>query len=457
MVLHSGTHADLRTGWKRFAIFSLPLVLGNIVQALSNTFNTIYTGQLLGPTSFAAIAVVAPVLLLFSAFIMGFGNGAAILCARAWGAKDLARVREIAGTTLFAGAALGLAIGAAGQLVVGQVLAWMNTPAEVIAQAISYARVMVAALPLTFTVILALAMLRSTGDSTASLIALAICAIVVLLLTPTLILGLFGLPPIGVASAAWANGCGAALSLGWLAWYLVRRGHPLAPSMELFSLIRPKPAVLWRIFQLGIPTGLFFVISACADVALMRLVNGYGPHATAAWGVVSQLAAYVQFPAASIALAAAVFSAQAIGRGQPDQLRGITRSALNSALLFTLLVAALVAVQSEWLLGIMTADVAVAALAANLLWAALAGSLILSVSAVLTAVMRASGCILWPTITSLSCLAFVLFPLGWALAQTTGVIGIRLAYPLTFALGLALHTAFFHFVWKRRYQQLPGL
>ena len=47
--------------------------------------------------------------------------------------------------------------------------------------------------------------------------------------------------------------------------------------------------------------------------SLLGLVNGFGSDATAAYGAVNQVLSYVQFPAMSIAIAASIFGAQAIG------------------------------------------------------------------------------------------------------------------------------------------------
>jgi Na+-driven multidrug efflux pump len=51
--------------WKTFLVFLSPLVLTNMLHALSGTLNNIYVGQLLGVGALAAVASFFP-LLLFS-------------------------------------------------------------------------------------------------------------------------------------------------------------------------------------------------------------------------------------------------------------------------------------------------------------------------------------------------------------------------------------------------------
>ena len=81
------------------------------------------------------------------------------------------------------------------------------------------------------------------------------------------------------------------------------------------------------------------VIMSLAEVALLSMVNDFGSDATAAYGVGNQVLGYVQFPAMSIAIAASILGAQAIGAGHPEKLGSITRAGImiNFAVTGTLL------------------------------------------------------------------------------------------------------------------------
>ncbi len=77
------------------------------------------------------------------------------------------------------------------------------------------------------------------------------------------------------------------------------------------------------------------VTTSVAGLVIVGLVNRYGAEATAAYGAVNQVLNYIQFPALSIAIAASVFGAQAIGAGKSDLLNKVTRTALSMNILFT--------------------------------------------------------------------------------------------------------------------------
>ena len=57
--------------------------------------------------------------------------------------------------------------------------------------------------------------------------------------------------------------------------------------------------------------------------------NGFGSDATAAYGAVNQIVAYVQFPAISIAITASILGAQAIGAGRSERLGDIARTGVR--------------------------------------------------------------------------------------------------------------------------------
>lgn len=432
----------------RFLRFLGPLVLANVLQALSGTLNTIYLGQLLGAPAMAAAVGFFPAFMFLLAFVIGLGTGASILVGQAHGAKNTGTVREVAGAVLLGGALLGCAVAVAGVAAAHPMMRWLGTPPEILEDAVGYARVMMLGLPVFFTSMLAAAVLRGMGDSVTPLRMLMVSCAVSALLTPALIQGWLGLPRLGVASAAWGALAAAFASLCWLAWRLARSQHALALS-ALAPHLRLSRRLL-TVARLGIPTGLFFVTSSSADMALLALVNTHGVHATAAWGAVSQTIAYVQFPAMSIAIAASVFAAQAIGAGQIDQLDRVTRVGLALNLVLTGGLAVLVALAAPWIAALYVKDTAVIELVATILRISVWGGIIFGLASVFSGVMRAAGTVRVPTAISLGCLAFLLFPLGRAFESLLGLPFVWLTYPATFGCALLLQAAYFYGIWKKR-------
>jgi putative MATE family efflux protein len=446
----SSTHSPaVRPLWQRFAIFLGPLVLTNVLQALSGTFNNIYLGQMLGAGAMASAVSFFPLLMLFVAFVIGLGAGSSVLIGQAWGGKNIDKVREIAGAVLFGGAVVGAGVAVVGFAAIPSIMRLLGTPPDILPAAVSYARVMMLALPLLFVFMLTSAVMRGMGDSVTPLRALAVSCATSAVLTPALIKGWLGIPPLGVPSAAWASLVSTLVALVWLAWYLSSRRSVVAPR-ELRRHLRLNRPLLRAIVRLGIPTGLFFVTGSLADIALLSLVNSHGSTAIAAWGAVNQVMAYVQFPAISMAITASVFSAQAIGANQPDQVDHVTHVGLAMNMVLTGMLAVLIALFAPLAVAMFIKEAAVIQLAASLLRITVWSSVIFGLSSVFSGVMRASGTVRVPTLISLGCLVFLLFPLGWGFGRMFGLKGIWLTYPVTYGCALLMQGSYFYGVWKKK-------
>lgn len=433
----------------RFLLFLGPLILTNVLQALSGTLNYIYLGHMLGARAMAAAVSFFPVFMFLMAFVIGLGTGASILVGQARGARDMDKVRQVAGTVLWGGVLLGAAVAVLGWVLVARLMQALGTSPEIAGDAVAYARVMLGGLPVFFASVLAASVLRGMGDTVTPLRMLMVSGAATALLTPALIRGWLCLPTLGVASAAWASLAAALLSLLWLVWHLRRRNDLLAVHALVghFSL---DAGVLRTVLRLGIPTGLFFVTGSLADMALLALVSRHGVHATAAWGAVNQVIAYVLFPAMSISIAASVFAAQAIGAGQLAQVDRVARLGLAMNLMMTGMLAVLVAVLAPRAAALFVADEAVIGLVAEILRICVWGSVIFGLASVFTGVMRAAGTVRVPTAISLGCVSLLLFPLGWVFGRLFGLPFVWLTYPMTYACALVLQAIYYHVVWKKK-------
>jgi MATE family, multidrug efflux pump len=187
-----------------------------------------------------------------------------------------------------------------------------------------------------------------------------------------------------------------------------------------------------------------------AEVALLSMVNGFGSEATASYGVGNQVMGYAQFPAMSIAIAASILGAQAIGAGHTERLGLITRTGimLNFAITGSLL--AICYLFSRHLIGFFTDDQAVVEIAQRMLHIILWSALLFGASAVVSGVMRSSGTVLAPTLLSISAIALVEVPVAWFLSRRIGIDGIWWAYPATFGTMLVLQSTYYRLVWRRR-------
>lgn len=436
--------------WRTFLAFLTPMMLANVLQSLSGTINNVFLGHLIGVEALAAATVFFPVMFFFIAFVMGLGAGASILIGQAYGKGDHDRVRAIAGTTLALSLIFGVIVAIFGGIYASELMHWLQTPADIVDEATKYARVMMITMPAFFVFILATSMLRGVGDSVTPLWTLAFSTFIGLIVTPALIEGWAGLPKLGVTSAAVASLVSIVLSLAWLAQQLLRRKHPLAPNAALISRIRLDPKVLRLVLRLGVPTGIQMVIMAIAELALLGLANGYGSNATAAYGAINQILAYVQFPAMSIGIAASILGAQAIGAGRMHQLSTITRTALILNVIITGSGVLAVYLLSGPIVAMFITDPPVIELTQYLLHIVLWSTLLFGMAVVFSGMMRASGTVLAPTAIAIFSIIAVEVPVATFLSGEIGISGVWWAYPAAFCTMFVLQGSFYMLVWRKR-------
>jgi putative MATE family efflux protein len=436
--------------WISYLGFLGPLMLSNVLQALSGTINNVYLGQMIGVHALAAVTAFFPIQFFLVAFVIGVGGGASIVIGQASGAGETDREKTVLGTALTATIAAGLLVATVGVFFARDMLVGIGTPPDILADTTAYARIMFIALPGLFVFLILASMLNGVGDSVTPAVALTIATVIGLVATPALILGWGGLPPQGILSGAYAMLFSFLVTLILLAAYLHRRGHPLAPDAKLLRAMRIDWKIFGQVLRIGIPTGLQLVIVSLTELAVISFVNRFGSDATAAYGAVNQVASYVQFPTASIAIAASIFAAQAIGGGHNDRLASIVRIGILLNLVLTGAFVALAYLFSRSLLSVFIVSPSVVDLAQSLLQITLWSYIVLGIAAVIIAVMQASGTVLVPTLISILAIVFVEVPVAWWLSNRIGINGIWYAYPIAFVTMLVLQAAYFRFGWKLR-------
>ena len=76
------------TPWKQILRFTVPMLLGNVVQQLYSTVDSIVVGRYVGDNALAAVGSAAPIFNLLLVLFIGISMGATIMVAQYLGAKD---------------------------------------------------------------------------------------------------------------------------------------------------------------------------------------------------------------------------------------------------------------------------------------------------------------------------------------------------------------------------------
>ncbi len=431
-------------------MFLVPMILSNILQGLSGTINGIYIGQMLGTHALASVAGMFPIVFFFVSLVIGLGAGASVLIGQAWGAKEPGKVRAITGSALSLGAIIGGLAAVLGVIFARPAMEALGTPPDVLEGALSYARLMMLTMPVLLVFILFTQLLRGVSDTISPLLALLVSTSVGLVLTPALIQGWLGLPRLGILSAAVATFVGMVSALVFLTIRLRRMGHVMAPNRKFFAAFRPNRDILGRVLKIGLPTGVQMVVISLSELLILNLVNRHGSDATAAYGAVTQVVNYVQFPALSIAITASILASQAIGAGASERLGRILKTGLWLNLLVTGGLIMVGYALSRVFLGLFLTQGEVLETAQHLLHIMLWSLLVFGFQGVFGGVMRASGEVIIPMLITIFCIAVVQMGMAYWLDAKLGLEGIWMAIPVAYVCMLIMQGSFYQGVWRHR-------
>ena len=128
----------------------------------------------------------------------------------------------------------------------------------------------------------------------------------------------------------------------------------------------------------------------------------------------------------------------------------ITRTGLLMNLVLTGSLVLLGYLFSRPLMGVFITSGPVIEVAQTLLHIMLWSMVVFGMASVLSGVMRASGSVLVPTAIAIACIVCVEIPSAWILSHRVGLNGVWMAYPINFIAMLALQTAYYRGVWRKK-------
>ena len=415
-----------------------PLILTHALQSAGGLLDGFWLGHLLGVRGIATAASFFPVFFMLLSLIIGLGAGATILAGQAWGARDAAQVRRVAATAFVAALVVGLSVAVAGAWSAPWLMQALGTPPDILPAAIGYARAMLLVMPLVFVVWTALSLSRGTGDALSPMWSLLAATLVGAVCTPLLVAG----TPLGAAGVAVSALVAQLAALAVLIWRWRRDGHPLAPGAG-WQDWKPSGAIAKRMLRIGLPAALQMLAMALAETVLTGLVNRHGSTATAAYGAAMQVLGWVQFPAMSLGIAAAIFSAQAVGAGRRERLPAIVGTGLRLNAVVTALFAIAAHLLAPFALRVFLEPGPVLNQAVAIVRTVAWSVVLLGWSNVLGSAMRASGAALVPALLSMAAIIGVELPVAVALEARFGLAGVFWACPAAFLAMLVLHGLYY--------------
>ena len=285
--------------WEKIAIFTVPMLLGNIAQQLYNTVDSIVVGKYVGDNALAAVGSASPIFNLLLVLFVGISMGAGIMVSQYYGSHDRENLSRTIGSTVTLTAAASLLLMIAGSLAIRPLLVLLDTPESILDWCTSYLMILLWGIAgLAYYNILC-GILRGLGDSLSALIYLLIATVINIVLDVVFVAG-FHMEVAGVALATVIDQLISAV----LCILKLRR------MTEFFDMkaeyLKPDGRNLGTVIRLGLPSGLTQAIFSLAMVVVQSLTNSFGEMIIAANVIIMRVDGFAMMPNFSFGTAMAI-------------------------------------------------------------------------------------------------------------------------------------------------------
>ena len=314
--------------------FTLPLLLGNLLQQTYSMVDAAIVGRFLGINALAAVGASTSVVFLILGFCNGCCGGFGIPVAQKFGARDYATMRRCVAVSLRLAAVMSVVLAVVTSLACGDILRLMRTPEAIFEGAYYYLLITFIGIPCTFFYNLLSCIIRALGDSKTPFWFLLLSTVLNIVLDLFCILVLHW----GVAGAAIATLVSQAVSAVLCYRYMLRHFEVLRTTPEERKFSWPLARTL---LYIGMPMGLQFSITAIGSIVLQRASSSVGTAFVAGLAAAVRVEMFFICPFESLGMAMATFAGQNYGAGRPERVwQGIKSSGLLMAVywLFTLAV-----------------------------------------------------------------------------------------------------------------------
>ena len=430
--------------WRQLLLFFFPIVFGTFFQQLYNTIDTVIVGQFVGKAALASVGGSATQLInLVVGFFTGLSSGASVVIAQFFGAKDERSVKESLHTA-YAFSILGsIVISALGIGLAPQLLRWMNTPEELLADSTLYLRIYFAGILFVFIFNVGSSILRAVGDSKNPLYYLIACCFINIFLDLLFVI-VFHL---GVAGVAYATFLSQAISA-----LLVT--HKLMTSHSILTLkirdIRLHKNVLKSQLWIGLPAGFQSVMYSISNVIIQAALNRFGTDTVAAWSAYGKLDAIFWMVSGAIGISITTFVGQNYGARKYDRVHKSVRICLGIDSIISVILIVFLMLFRVPLFRLFTQDPSVIRIGSDMLALITPCYIFFVFIEVLAGALRGMGDVMIPTlITLLGVCVLRLIWIAVVLQISPTVNTIIYSYPTTWIATAVLFIIYYLYKKKR--------
>ena len=421
--------------FKRLIWFSLPMILGNLLQQAYNLTDTLIVGRYIGSDALGAVGSVYTLMTFLTSVIIGLCMGSGAFFSADFGAENEKSLREDISLSFRFISLVAIVINIAIYPAMNVILALLKTPSELMEMTRDYVTIVFAGIIFIFLYNFFAFLLRAMGNSAVPLIFLAISTAVNIILDIWFVTGL----NMGVKGAAFATVIAQAVSgIGITVFSIIKlpvlhKKKESSTSGRLKTIIYGDAAtsVQQSVMNFGI-------------LMIQGLVNSFGITVMASFAAAVKIDTIAYMPAQEFGNAYSLFISQNYGAENKNRIKSGTKIAFIASAIFCLIASLIICIFPQNLMNLFIDGDGTEIIAEGVRYLRTEGAMYICIgflflwygyfrgickpriSLILTIISLGTRVLLSYTLapnTSLGVMAIWLsIPIGWILADITGLM-----------------------------------
>lgn len=274
--------------------YSVPAIIGMVVNALYNVVDSIFVGQGVGEIGLIAVTIAFPLMMILMAVGMFVGLGAAALVSIRLGEQDKAGAELILGNALTMVIGLVIITTAGALWYLEPLLLLLGATPDVLPYAKSFMTIILAGSVFMHVSFGLNGIIRAQGDPKTALLTMLIGAVLNTILNPLFIFGLHW----GIEGSAWATVFSQAVATVWVLTYFIKGSGTLKLKRRYLAV---RSEVVISIAKIGMAPFLLQIGNSLVIVVLnFSLLNYGGALAIAAFGIINRVLMLMLMPVMGI-------------------------------------------------------------------------------------------------------------------------------------------------------------
>ena len=299
---------------KLILYFAIPLFIGQLFQLFYSLVDTRIVGATLGDASLAAVGATTTLSDMLVSMLNGLTNGAAIVVATYFGAKDEKHMKKAIGGTVLIGICFSICVSTLCLVFLSPILKFLNISEEIMPQAKGYIGIILAGLLASTLYNICAAILRAVGDSFTPLIFLIIASFLNIGLDYGLILGFH----MGVEGAALATVLSQAVS-AFLCFLYMNKKYP--QLMLTKEDRKAEKEIYKKLLSSGLAMSFMISFVTLGTLALQTSINTFGTNIIVAHTAARKATSVFMLPFSVLGQTLATYCGQNLGAGKYDRIK----------------------------------------------------------------------------------------------------------------------------------------